>query len=180
MVGNHLFSAYSPNWSKPCARGYCCWSQVPAAQPTMRIFVRMWWKLVLFFNVVMLNLILLWKTAKTSGFQVMGKWQPVSLGNLTMEMELQALIAAWVSCRALGRGSKRRVLISYVGTWLLKPVNTTLKGSHMRSFSLRGLTVSPCSHRVLDGKNELPCYIYRVLLFTMCTYLSCSTHSFLF
>lgn len=50
----------------------------------------------------MLNLISLWKTANTSGFQVMGKLQPVSLVKLTMEMELQALIAAWISCGALG------------------------------------------------------------------------------
>lgn len=100
-MGNHLFSAYSPNWSKPYARGYCCWSQVPATQPTVRIFIRMCWQLLLFFNVVMLNLISLWKKANRSGFQVMGKLQPVSLAKLTVEMELQALIAAWISCRAL-------------------------------------------------------------------------------
>lgn len=81
-----FFFAYRPNWSKPCARGYCCWSQVPATQPTMRSFLRMWLWILLFLNVVVLNLISLWTTANTSGFQVMGKLQPVSLPKLTMEM----------------------------------------------------------------------------------------------
>lgn len=178
-MGNDLFSAYSPNWSKPYARGHCCWSQVPATQPTMRSFLRMWLQILLFFNVVMLNLISSWKTGNTSGFHVMGKFPPVSLPKLTMEMELQALIGAWISCRALGWQREQKACPHQLHWYMILGACKY----HIKRITYEKLLTERVECEPLQPPcvmSELPCYICRVLLFTMYTYLSCSTHSFLF